>query len=128
VTLHHLELWVPDLVAAQNSLGWLFEALGYLRESSWADGSSYRKDDFYLVLESGPDVLPGRHERRAPGLNHLAFSVSTRDEVDTLSVQAQERGFRLLFADKHPFAGGAHHYASYLEDPAGYEIELVAVT
>jgi hypothetical protein len=36
------------------------------------------------------------------------------------------RGFTLLFADAHPHAGGQTHYAAYLEDQAGFEIELVA--
>ena len=33
---------------------------------------------------------------------------------------------RLMFADRHPFAGGPDHRAAYLEDADGYEVELVA--
>jgi hypothetical protein len=32
----------------------------------------------------------------------------------------------LLFADRHPFAGGPDHYAASLEDGDGFEVELVA--
>ena len=39
---------------------------------------------------------------------------------------ARGRGFRLLFEDRHPHAGGADHYAAYLEAPDGFEVELVA--
>jgi hypothetical protein len=35
-------------------------------------------------------------------------------------------GWRLLFADRHPFAGGPNHYAAYLENEDGFEVELVA--
>ncbi len=33
-----------------------------------------------------------------------------------------------MFQDRHPFAGGPDHYAAYLEDDDGYEVELVAET
>jgi hypothetical protein len=31
-----------------------------------------------------------------------------------------------MFADAHPHAGGPNHYAAYLENPDGFEVELVA--
>ncbi|MFD8958509.1 glyoxalase, partial [Streptomyces anulatus] len=35
-------------------------------------------------------------------------------------------GGRQQVPDRHPYAGGEGHHAAYLEDPAGYEVELVA--
>ena len=35
-------------------------------------------------------------------------------------------GWSLMYADRHPYAGGPDHYAAYLEDAYGYEVELVA--
>ncbi|MCF7624758.1 hypothetical protein L3139_24030 [[Brevibacterium] frigoritolerans] len=32
----------------------------------------------------------------------------------------------ILYADKHPFAGGKDHYAVYFEDPDRMKVELVA--
>jgi hypothetical protein len=32
----------------------------------------------------------------------------------------------LLFPERHPYAGGPDHYAAYLEDAYGFEVELVA--
>jgi hypothetical protein len=32
----------------------------------------------------------------------------------------------LLLADRHPRAGGPAHYAAYLENGGGFEVELVA--
>jgi hypothetical protein len=46
--------------------------------------------------------------------------------VDTLTAGAPAHGWRLMFADRHPYAGGTEHYAAYLEDRDGYEAELVA--
>jgi hypothetical protein len=31
-----------------------------------------------------------------------------------------------MFADRHPFAGGPQRGAAYLENAAGFEVELVA--
>jgi hypothetical protein len=46
--------------------------------------------------------------------------------VDELAAEAVLHGWRLLFADKHPYAGGEQHYAAYLENTDGFEVELVA--
>jgi probable phosphoglycerate mutase len=124
--LHHLEVWVRDLGAARQSLGWLLERLGFTEKDSWANGVSYAGDGFYLVLEAGPDVEAAAHERRRPGLNHLAFNAGTRSEVDLLARRAASHGWTLLFPERHPFAGGADHYAAYLENADGFEVELVA--
>nr|WP_029139394.1 reverse transcriptase-like protein [Citricoccus sp. CH26A] len=124
--LHHVEIWVQDLARARQTLGWLFQQLGYQVSGEWSEGTSYQGAGEYLVLESGPDVGPGGHDRMRPGLNHLAFQAGTRAEVDALVEDAVDRGFTVLFAEKHPFAGGRSHYAAYLEAPGGFEVELVA--
>jgi catechol 2,3-dioxygenase-like lactoylglutathione lyase family enzyme len=125
-SVHHLELWVRDIEAAADPWGWLLTALGYTRENTWPVGCSWRSGDAYIVLESGPDVLPGAHERCRPGLNHLAFHAGTEREVEVLAVEAVRHGWTLLFADRHPHAGGPDQYAAYLENDDGFEVELVA--
>jgi hypothetical protein len=56
----------------------------------------------------------------------LLSLAGARPTVDRLVEDATRRGWRLLFEDRHPFAGGPEHYAAYLEDDDGFEIELVA--
>ncbi|WP_313813987.1 VOC family protein [Glutamicibacter sp.] len=124
--LHHLELWVADLGASRSSLGWLLLQLGFEIESTWPSGISYRHGEFYIVLESGSDVLKGQHERCRPGLNHLAFQAGSEQDVDRLTKRALAHGFELMFTQEHPHAGGPQHYAAYLEDASGFEVELVA--
>jgi hypothetical protein len=126
--LHHLELWVDDLESAEASLGWLFVALGYELSRAWPDGRSWRLGETYIVVESGPDVVGEPHDRRRPGLNHLAFCVGAQRDVDELVIEAGQRGWSLMFADRHPYAGGPQHYAAYLENQDGFEVELVATT
>jgi hypothetical protein len=80
----------------------------------------------YLVVEQSRALTGGDHERTKAGLNHLAFHVDTREQVDALAGNAVRHGWRPLFADRYPFAGGESHYAAYLENTDGFEVELVA--
>ncbi|MYS32654.1 NUDIX domain-containing protein [Streptomyces sp. KhCrAH-43] len=123
--VHHIELWVPDLAAAVPGWDWLLGELGHVPYQDWAHGRSWRRGDGYVVIEQSPDLVPGPHERRRPGLNHLAFHVEHRAALDALVARAPDHGWRLLFADRHPHAGGEDCVAAYLEDAAGYEVELV---
>jgi len=124
--IHHIELWVPNLTRAEASWGWLLGELGYQPFIQWPEGQSWRAGSLYIVLEQSPDRVAGRHDRCRPGMNHLAFHVSSRVEVDKITEEAPQHGWRLLYSDRHPHAGGLDHYAAYLEDRDGYEVELVA--
>lgn len=123
---HHLELWVPDLARAERSWGWLLIRLGWREERRWNGGISWRLGPTYLVAEASPARTADTHERTRPGLNHLALHVATRTEVDALTAAAGEHGWSLLFPEKHPYAGGEQHYAAFLADSDGFEVELVA--
>jgi catechol 2,3-dioxygenase-like lactoylglutathione lyase family enzyme len=124
--LHHVELWVPDLAAAERSWGWLLEELGWRPFQHWDDGRSWRLNDTYLVLERSPALTGEAHDRTAPGLNHLAFHAGGPGDVDRLVAEASAYGWTLLFPERHPHAGGPDTYAGYLSDSQGYEVELVA--
>ncbi|SER84167.1 Glyoxalase/Bleomycin resistance protein/Dioxygenase superfamily protein [Lentzea xinjiangensis] len=123
--LHHVELWVPDLARAEASFGWLFPALGWTEFQRWEAGVSWKSGGTYVVVEQSP-ALTGPHDRMKAGLNHLALHAGARADVDRLTGEAPRNGWRLLFADRHPFAGGPGHYAAFLENEDGFEVELVA--
>jgi len=99
--VHHVEIWVPDLSRAVTSWGWVLNRLG------WKDG----------------DGWPGGMR---PGMNHLALNAASRAEVDTVVGEAADHGWTLMFADRHPYAGGPQHYAAFLHNTDGYELEIVA--
>ncbi len=124
--LHHVELWVPDLERAVASWGWLLGELGYAEFQRWPDGRSWKLGETYLVVERSPALTAAEHERCRPGLNHLALHAGSRAELDELTAAAPRHGWSLLFADRHPFAGGPEHYATYLENEDGFEVELVS--
>lgn len=124
-SLHHVEVWVHDLAVSGPEWGWLLARLGYRLGDDWGHGQGWELGSLYVVVESGPDVA-GRHERRRAGVNHLAFHAGSRAEVDAIAEAGAEAGWSLLFADRHPYAGGPQHYAAYLESSEGFEVELVA--
>lgn len=124
--LHHVELWVPDLSKAQLEWGWLLSRLGYEPYQQWLNGRSWRLGPTYIVVEESPDLSSRVHQRTSPGLNHLAFHAGTEAEVDALALEAKANGWSALFPDKYPYAGGPEHYAAYLANSQGFEVELIA--
>jgi RimJ/RimL family protein N-acetyltransferase/catechol 2,3-dioxygenase-like lactoylglutathione lyase family enzyme len=124
--VHHVELWVADLANAEASLGWLLTELGWREYQRWPRGVSWRFGASYVVVEDSPDRRGDRHERTRPGLNHLALHVANRTELDRVTAAAPDHGWRPMFADRYPHAGGPDQVAAYLENDDGFEIELVA--
>ncbi|WP_405976578.1 VOC family protein [Streptomyces sp. NBC_00988] len=125
--LHHVEVWVPDLQRAVAQWGWLLEQLGYTLFQNWKEGRSWRLGPTYIVFEQSPSLTSERHDRCAPGLNHLAFHVHDEHAVDTLVERALGNGWTLMFPEEHPYAGGKQQYAAYMENTDGFEVELVAI-
>jgi catechol 2,3-dioxygenase-like lactoylglutathione lyase family enzyme len=128
VGFHHVELWVPSLARAVESWGWLLTTLGWEGFQDWPGGRSWRSGDAYLVVEESPALTSRDHDRTRPGLNHVAVHAVSRALVDSVVTDAAGFGWTLLFPDTHPWAGGPDHYAAYLEDRDGFEVELVAAT
>ena len=80
-----------------------------------------------LGIEIRPPAGPAprdRHERYAPGIDHLAFHAESRDEVDAL--------YSALLAAGHPVADPPAeydytpgYYAVAFDDPSGIRLEVV---
>jgi Glyoxalase/Bleomycin resistance protein/Dioxygenase superfamily len=121
-----VELWVPHLQRAVAEWGWLLGELGYVQFQDWEDGRSWRLGPTYIVVEQSAAMSADHHDRLRPGLNHLAFHAGTPAEVDALALAGPARGWRLLFPDEHPHAGGPDHYAAYMANSDDFEVELVA--
>ncbi len=124
--MHHIELWVPNLKRATVEWGWILSTLGYEAYQTWPHGISWQRGSTYIVLEESPDLRGRHHQRTAPGLNHLAFKAGNRQRVDTLASESAQHGWTSLFPGEYPHAGGPDHYAAYLVNSDGFELELVA--
>jgi hypothetical protein len=104
----------------------LLSELGFERDSEWAEGESWSAGGAYLTLTISPNLSRETHDRRAPGVNHLAFLGGTTDQVDAIMVVAPAHGWVPLYHDRYPRAGGPDHYAGWLENSAGAKAEIVA--
>ena len=128
MSIHHLQLWVPDLGRAEQSWGWLLEALGYKLGRSWDHGRVWRLGETGIVIEASPAMVPGMlHSRLRPGMNHVAFHVESPARIAELLAQAPDHGWRSVDADNgHKLS--AEVTIAYLEDRDGFEVELVSST
>lgn len=125
--IHHLEIYVSDLKKSIDFWGWLLEQLGYSKYQEWESGQSWKLGDTYIVfVQTEVGFLNVPYHRCRVGLNHLAFHAISREQVDSITSRLVEKGIRILYPEKHPFAGGDIHYAVYFEDPDRFKVELVA--
>ena len=123
-TLHHVEVRVAHLDLAEREWAWLLEALGYREFLRWDGGIGWRRGPTYLVVEQA--AYDGAHDRRRPGLSHLAFHAGDHQDADRLWQEGPQYGWRQLYPDRHPYAGGPDHYAAFLENSERFKVELVA--
>lgn len=125
--LHHVELYVSSLEASRRFWEPLLRALAHEPYQSWAEGFSFRLGATYLVFvqAAAPHLQAGYHRRRV-GLNHVAFHAASPEQVAELTRWVRASGYRLLYEDRHPLAGGPRHHALYCEDPDGIKVEIVA--
>ncbi|MDY3678741.1 MAG: glyoxalase [Actinomyces urogenitalis] len=127
IVVHHIELWTMSLEETAPSFDWLLTELGWLpdHDPAWPVGRIWRHPrGVYLVLEQSPDVS-GAHDRTRAGLNHLALGARDREQLDNLRGQADQHGWREMFSERYPHAGGPDNTALYIENNEGFEIEVV---
>ncbi len=126
--LHHVELYVSNLHDSIRAWEWLLcEQLGYMLYQSWPEGRSYRYGETYLVfVQTEKTHLAPPYHRKKTGLNHLAFHASSLAQLEEVRQQLTSHGFRELYADRFPHAGGPDYTALFFEDPDRIKVELVA--
>jgi len=121
--VHHIDVWVSDPDTSLGEWGWLLGEIGWEVD---IEGASWVADDgTYLFLERSADQVDEPHDRLRPGINHLAFTVESRDLLDRIRAASTEHGWHELFADRYPHAGGEDVVALYVENSEGFEVELV---
>ena len=128
MSIHHLQIWVPDLPRAEASWGWLLGELGYELARSWEHGRVWRHEGSTtaIVIESSPDMVPGMlFSRLRPGMNHVAFHVADSAAIAALAEAAGAHGWQRLGGEGgHPLPRDTA--VLYLEDRDGFEVELIA--
>ncbi|WP_040164122.1 VOC family protein [Microbacterium gorillae] len=124
--LHHVEIWIAESGDRLDDWRWLLTALGYTRTATWPDGETWSDGGAYLTLTGSPNLTDDPHDRRRPGVNHLAFTVPDRGAADAIMAAGSAHGWTPLYHERFPHAGGPDHYAGWLENATGFKIEVVA--
>lgn len=126
-SLHHVEVYVASLHQSLRFWQPFLTALGYAGFQTWEQGASFKLGETYLVfVQAEPEHLAAGFHRKRVGLNHLAFHAASKEQVDQVTLWVRNAGFKVLYEDRHPHAGGADCYALYCEDPDRIKVELVA--
>lgn len=125
--IHHIEIYVSDLENTIEFWSWLLKELGYVISQQFDGGISYKLNDSYIVfVQTEKEFLNDGYHRKRTGLNHLAFHVNTKVEVDWFTEELKKKNVNILYEDKHPHAGGKDYCAVFFEDPDRIKVELVA--
>lgn len=112
--------------AELESWRWLLDAVGFTQTQEWTEGMSWSAGGAYLSLTTSPNLTASEHDRRRPGVNHLAFRGGSKDAVAAVMDAAAAHGWEQLYSERYPHAGGADHYAGWLENATGFKVEVVA--
>src|SRR5438094_63590 len=93
--------------AATSAIGW-----------SWTNDEST-----VFLLQAEPEYLDPPYHRKRVGMNHLAFAVSSKQQVDALATALVARRVPLLYGGPR---AGRTTYAVFFEDPDRIKIEVAA--
>ncbi|WP_173923020.1 VOC family protein [Agromyces sp. Marseille-P2726] len=120
----HLGVSVDDLPRSIAQFDPVMQALGCERQD--ADGSvSWSKGEDELILFPARVGESGPHRHGRVGWQHLAFPVSSRDEVDRLHAIAIDAGWTAVREPKLYPRFNDRYYASFVEDDNGIRFEFM---
>ncbi len=121
----HLGLGVPDLAAAKAWYDQVLPALGYEPFFAHDDEVAYLPSDgrrgAFLFLYP----RPATYDPEAAGLQHLAFIVRTRAEVDAVHDLVAGLGSEIVHTPREWPEYPPPYYAAFWKDPHGFLLEAV---
>jgi glyoxylase I family protein len=127
VGIHHLGLTVSDV---ERSARWYQDVLGFERVGELGDAGAERQKIFlrHAGLDARLGLVAHRSSSRRPfdetesGLDHLAFAVSSREELERWARRLEELGVRFSpIADSLSIPGAA---VIVFRDPDNVQLEL----
>ncbi|MCL1925500.1 MAG: VOC family protein [Defluviitaleaceae bacterium] len=123
--INHIEIYVSNLQKSLVMWEWFLNELGYEKFQKWEQGESYKLGEFYIVfVQAEEKFLKDGYHRKRIGLNHLAFKANSKEQIDKISKELKKQKIKILYEEKHPYAGGENHYAVYFEDYDRIKVEL----
>lgn len=123
--IEHIAMYVNDLVGARDFFVKYFGAVsndGYHNQKT-----GFRS--FFLTFETGPrlelmnkpQMTGSAKGNNRLGIIHIAFSVGSKENVDTLTQKLQSDGYEVISG---PRTTGDGYYESCIVDLEGNQIEI----
>jgi catechol 2,3-dioxygenase-like lactoylglutathione lyase family enzyme len=134
-SISHISLTVSDLNRSAEFYDRIFKFMGYLavevpestqqamntRLKAWV-GPGYS----ISIRPSNGEFAHRRHDRNAPGFNHMAFYAEDRSDIDAMYNLLKEIGAQVLDPPaEYPYSPG--YVAVYFADPDGLKFEFAYV-
>ncbi|MDP9257885.1 MAG: VOC family protein [Actinomycetota bacterium] len=125
--IHHVDLAVADV---ERSLAFYLALLGPLGVEEAYRYATYRGSEQVVYLRIGSQLLGfrcadgGEHRYYGVGLEHLAITVETRDELNGVHARCLEIGANVQFPpeEDRDIPG---YWALFVFDPDGFRLEVV---
>lgn len=128
--LEHIILNISDPKKSFPFYKDFFEYFGYKIIVNEEDNIAFRKEgttDFWIVATE-EKYLPNKFHRKNVGVNHFAFHVSSREEVDRFVGEfLKPRGVKTLYETPKEFPQYTpDYYAVFFEDPDRIKLEVAS--
>ena len=131
MTLEHVAIWTDDIERLKN---FYCEYFGGISNKRYVNESK-KFQSYFITFESGarlelmaktgiPHNLNDTVEKQHTGIIHLAFGVSTTEEVDAKAVELTSAGFRILSG---PRRTGDGYYEFETLDPDYNRLEVTCL-
>jgi lactoylglutathione lyase len=125
--IEHIAIWTRDL----ERLRMFYETYFAGTASDKYANAEKQFEPYFLAFASGarlelikmPTIPKSRAKNQATGYAHLAFSVDSEAQVDTLTARLREDGYQIVSG---PRRTGDGYYESCVLDPDGNRLEITA--
>ena len=125
--IHHLDLAVRDV---ERSVAFYLSVLGPLGAREAVRYPTYRRSEEVVYLRFGDQYLGlrkadgGKHRYYDVGVEHIAFFVDSRAEVDESYQRCLELGANIHFPPEED-SDEPGYWAFFFFDPDGFRLEIV---
>lgn len=120
----HIGIYTMDLERLKDFYVKYFDAACNEKYENAKGFSSYfltLDSDVRIEIMTNTNLTYHKHHDLESGMNHLAFSVGSRDNVIQLTKQLEKDGFEVL---SQPRMTGDGYFESKVVDPDGNSIEI----
>jgi len=127
-TIGHIYFYVPDLEKSYQFYKKFLEFIGYKENCKYDWGFSFTNNGTSIWFEETPKKwAKDKFHRRKSGLNHLAFRLNSKENVDKFFKEFLKKGkiATLYQTPKHFPEYEKNYYAVFFEDPDRLKIEIV---